>query len=90
MKDVRQIQKYIEQVDPKKITSISDLEIREFAGEPLALEEKAAMKKFHEARINRLKKTHEKESSFHTSFEYFRTLSNLVDYRDILKDKVPL
>lgn len=90
VKNAKKIQEYIAKVDSKKITTISDLEIKEFDGKSLASEEKAAIKKFHRARIKKLQMQSAKETSFHNYFEYYRTLSNLVDYRDILKEKVPL
>jgi len=90
VKKSKEIQAYLAKVDPQKIVSISDLEIKEFDGQPLASEEKAALVKFHTARIKKLQKKGNKESAFHGYFEYYRTLSNVVDYRDILKEKVPL
>ena len=70
--------------------SISDLEIKEFSGQSLAMEEKAAIEKFHLARIKTLQKENAKEASFHDHYEYYRTISNVVDYHDILEEKVPL
>ena len=90
MKNAEKIQAYIAQVDPKKIISISDLEIKDFSGTPLDSEEKAAINKFHKARIKMLQSQQSEEISYHSYFEYYRTLGNLVDYRDILEDKLPL
>ncbi|MAY84926.1 MAG: hypothetical protein CMP59_12415 [Flavobacteriales bacterium] len=90
MKNSKKILDYIAKIDPKKITSISDLEIREFGGETLGSEERAALEKYHSARNKILRKQKQKESTFHSYFEYYRALSNLVDYKDILNEKFPL
>lgn len=90
VKERTKIQDYIKEVDPRKIISISDLEIKDFQGLPLESEEKQALKKFHEARIKKLNKKKDTESLFHQEFEYYRAVSNLVDYRDILSEKIPI
>lgn len=90
MENQIQIQTYIAGVDPNKVVSIIDLEIKEYEGLHLQEEEKEALNKFYKARIKRLKKKADQEASFHERFEYYRAISNLVDYRDILSEKVPL
>lgn len=90
MKNAKKIREYIVTVDPTKITSIIDLEIKEFDGGVLVSEEKAAIRKFREARMKKLQSEHTEEASYHAYFEYYRALGNLVDYRDILNEKVPL
>jgi len=82
------IETYLSEVDSSKVVSISDLESKEFDGSPLDSDEKLALEKFYKARIKKLKKKQDQEDSFHQRFEYYRAISNLVDYRDILKDKI--
>lgn len=86
----KKIKQYIEEVDPQKVISISDLELKEYDGLALENEEKEALEKFYRVRIEKLEKRQQKEESFHRKFEYFRAISNLVDYRDILSDKLPI
>ena len=88
MENQEKIQTYLSQVDSAKVISISDLELKEFDGEVLGSEEKEALQKFYKARIKRLKKKQDQEDHFHSRFEYYRAISNLVDYRDILADKI--
>ena len=90
MKNADKILAYIVKIDPKKITSISDLQIKEFDGDQLEPKEKVAIEKFREARIKKLQSNQSEEASYHAYFEYYRALGNLVDYRDILKEKLPL
>jgi hypothetical protein len=90
VKNASKIKEYIEKIDPKRITSISDLEIKEFDGGLLASEEKEAIKKFRRARMKKLQSKQAEEATYHAYFEYYRALGNLVDYRDILKEKLPL
>lgn len=86
----KRIQNYLSRVDSSKVVSISDLEIKEFDGVQLNLEEKEALNKFYKARIKKLKKKQDEEEIFHERFEYFRAISNLVDYRDILADRIEI
>lgn len=90
MEHRKRIQNYLSQVDSSQVISISDLEIKEFDGEQLRSEEKEALEKFYKARIKKLKKKQDQEDIFHERFEYFRAISNLVDYRDLLADKIEL
>ncbi len=83
----KRIQTYLSQIDGSKVVSISDLEIKEFDGATLRAEEKKALEKFYKTRFKKLKKKQDEEDSFHDRFEYYRAISNLVDYRDILEDK---
>ncbi len=78
------LQKYIQENDLDSLVSISDIEIKEFNGSPLMEEEKKALAKFREARVKKLTKEKNKENKFNEKFEYYRTISNLIDYRDIL------
>lgn len=84
------IRDYLKQVDPLEVVSIIDLELKEYEGSDLAFEERLALEKFHKARIHKLKKKKHQEESFHKRFEYYRAISNVVDYRDILAEKVPI
>lgn len=88
MEHKKLIQTYLSNIDSSRVVSISDLEIKEFEGEQLESEEKKALQKFYKARIKKLKKKQDQEDSFHERFEYYRAISNLVDYRDILSEKI--
>lgn len=90
MEHRKRIQKYLSNVDTSSVVSISDLELKEFDGEQLKAEEKEALEKFYKARIEKLKKKQDQEEIFHERFEYFRAVSNLVDYRDLLNDKIEI
>ncbi len=69
------------------IKSISDIEEKEFEGQPLDKEELEALRIFRALRLKKLRKKVDKnkEDQFHSKYEYFRALSNLVDYKDFLK-----
>ena len=66
------------------IETLSDLEEKEFLGKSLTELEQKALKLFRTIRLKSLKKN-KLESQFHDQFEYFRTIYNLMDYRDFLK-----
>lgn len=72
-------------VDLNSIRTLSDLELEEFDGEVLTRDELKALRLFRQLRLSRLKKQQGKESKFHSQFEYFRNLSNFVDYKEFLE-----
>jgi hypothetical protein len=78
------LQKYLQEKDLDSLVSISDIEIKEYNGSPLAEEEKKALAKFRTVRVKKLAKEKSKENKFNEKYEYYRTISNLIDYRDIL------
>lgn len=71
-------------VDLNSIQSLNDLELKEFDGETLSREELKALRTFRQLRLSKLKKQQGEESKFHSQFEYFRLLSNFIDYREFL------
>ena len=81
------LKKYLQENDLDSLVSISDIEIKEFNGNQLIKEEKEALAKFRSARIKKLSKEKNKENTFNEDYEYYRTISNLIDYRDILNGK---
>lgn len=85
----QEIKDYLSRVDVSKAITINDLENKDFAGKKLESEEVTALQKFRKARIKKLKTQRRKEFDFHFTYEYYRALSNLVDYRDILAEKIP-
>jgi hypothetical protein len=79
---------YTQKVDPKSVVTISDIQEKEFDGLELTSEELQALQKFRKHRVKKLEKKQHQEEAFHDRYEYFRALSNLVDYRDYLNQKV--
>ena len=76
--------------DQHEILSISDLQEKEFEGEHLLEEEQEALREFRQLRLKKLKESSKSEKKFHKKFEYLRTLSLLLDYRDLLANKAKL
>lgn len=70
-----------------EIESISDLEEKEFQGQKLEQKQMEALRIFRALRLKKLQKKAGKttEEQFHCKYEYFRAISNLVDYKDFLK-----
>ena len=62
--------------------TLSDLEIKEFDGIQLSDQEHVALQKFRELRLRKLMKKVGNEPKFHCNFEFFRTISNTLDYRE--------
>lgn len=73
-------------VDLNSIESLNDLELKEFEGEVLSKDEMKALHLFRQLRLSKLKKQRGLESEFHTQFEYFRKLSNFIDYKVFLNN----
>ena len=57
----RILKKYLQENDLDSLVSISDIEIKEFNGNPLIKEEKEALSKFRSARIKKLSKEKKRE-----------------------------
>lgn len=66
--------------------TIRDLEEKELEGQPLSEKEIEALRLFRELRLKKLIKAQETEEKFHSKFEYFRELSNVLDYNDFLAE----
>ncbi|MBL4710616.1 MAG: hypothetical protein JKY48_19490 [Flavobacteriales bacterium] len=71
-------------IDLSSIRTLSDLELEELDGEILSREELKALRLFRQLRLSKLKKQQGQESEFNSQFEYFRTLSNFIDYKEFL------
>lgn len=82
--------KYLEGKDPKSLTSISDIEIKEFEGEALSEDESKALYKFRKARLDKLNNDNSRTQDFNERYEYLRAVSNLIDYRDILNGTITI
>ena len=66
------------------VTSINDLRDKEFGGNKLTPEEKAALANFDRYRINVLNAQVEEEK-FHYTYRQLQVIANLSDWREFLK-----
>lgn len=71
-------------IDINQIESINDLEIKELDGNTLDKIQMDALRCFRQLRLSRLRKLENEDNLFHSQYEYFRRLSNFVDYKDFL------
>ncbi|MEQ8907749.1 MAG: hypothetical protein RIC95_01030 [Vicingaceae bacterium] len=83
----KKIRAISESFDPASVTTIADLQDKEFSGESLTEEQEKALRSFRKLRVKKLAKKQHQEEAFHARFEYLRALSNLVDYRQFIGDK---
>jgi len=74
-------------VDFNQLETISDLEEKEFDGISLNMLELKALRLFRELRLKTLSIQTKKESQFHNKYEYFRALSNTIDYKEFVNKK---
>lgn len=66
-----------------KVT-LRELEDKDLDGVELTEKEAEALRLFREIRLKKLQKDYEKEEDFHSKYEYFRELSNFLDYQEFL------
>ena len=90
MGNIKTLKDYCNKIDLSNTLTISELEVKEFDGEYLSADELKALSNYRRDRIEKLKKKSGSEASFHKSYEYIRSLSNLVDYKEFLNDQSPL
>ena len=61
------------------------MESKLFRGEALTEDETKALEAYKALRLKKLQKKVKHEDQFHKRFEYLRSLSYLVDYRDFIR-----
>lgn len=65
-------------------TTLQELEDKELDGIHLSSLEEEALQLFRKVKLEKLTKIIEKEEEFHLKYEYFRELSNFLDYQEFL------
>jgi hypothetical protein len=80
------LQKYFAKSDIGGSVSINDLRDKEFNGEALSFEEKAALHNFDRYRINELNKQ-VGDMDFHECYRHLQVVANLADWREFLKEE---
>lgn len=80
------LKKYFAKSDIGGTISINDLRDREFNGEPLSMEEKAALANFDRYRIDILN-AQKTDMDFHENYRQLQVMANLADWKDFLDMK---
>lgn len=80
------LKKYFAKSDIGGTISINDLRDREFNGEPLSMEEKAALANFDRYRIDILN-AQKTDMAFHENYRQLQVMANLADWKDFLDMK---
>lgn len=80
------LQKFFAKADIGGAISINDLRDKEFAGEALSFEEKAALHNFDRFRISELNRQND-DMAFHECYRRLQVIANLADWHEFLKEE---